>query len=576
MIPPEFDPGNPSPGERVVFESLKADTSTNGWVALHSQDIAWHVKQVVGEVDFVIAVPSLGILCLEVKGHRKVHREAGAWYLGSNPSPDFRGPFKQAHEGCESVRRRIWERRPDFDNIVFTWAVVFPFVSSVDRIVTDEWLQWQLITESALENASIGDLIRSILVEERKRLENVETARWFDPADRGPTPGQCDAIGRLLRPDFELCETPASARGRRVEELRKFTEDQFLALDAMEGNSRVLFTGPAGTGKTVLALEGARRRANGGDRVLLVCYNRLLADSLKEEVDGFGVKIEVRTIHSLMAEIAGLARPELESANQRFWDLDLPRAAVDHLLASADPAAFDMIVVDEGQDVLRSDFLDVIDLCVVDGLAGGQWRVFADFENQAIFTSGPEAESELFCRSPATPRYALRVNCRNTPRVSAQVQLLGGLEPGYARVLRPDDGLDPRLRYSSAGRQPDLLDETISDLVDDGFQAEDIVILSFRNEGSSAERLLSSGIRTSSLSPLRDRSEAGKSRFGTVHAFKGLESPCVVLTDVENVGSMRTQSLLYTGMTRGTDRLSVLIDENERDDVLKLLMARRA
>jgi superfamily I DNA/RNA helicase len=473
------------------------------------------------------------------------------------------------------VRKRVWDRRPDFDHVVFTWAVAFPFVSAVERVETDEWLPWQLITENDLEKASIGEVVKSVLAAERDRLLHVRTAQWFDPEDRRPTPGQCDAIGRELRPDFELCESPASARRRRLEELRRFTEEQFVALDAMEGNRRVLFTGPAGTGKTVLALEGSRRCAIDGNRVLLVCFNQLLARSLADQAAELGVKIEVRTVHSLMVEIAGLAGSDVSRPGTRFWNEELPQVAVDRLLDSADPPSFDVLIVDEGQDVLRSSYLDVLDLLIVGGLAEGCWRVFADFENQAIFTSGAEAMSELLCRVPATPTYALRVNCRNTPRVSEQVQLLGGLDPAYARVLRPDDGLDPRLRYYSPGRQSEVLEEVVDALVDDGFLPSDIVVLSFRNDGSCAESLVSSGATGFCLAPLRDQGGEESVRFGTVHSFKGLESPCIVLTDVEEVGSARTQSLLYTGMTRATDRLAVLINEKERDAVLKLLTGGR-
>jgi phosphate starvation-inducible protein PhoH len=45
---------------------------------------------------------------------------------------------------------------------------------------------------------------------------------------------------------------------RREAELKQYIDEQYMALDAMETNSCVVFAGPAGTGKTLLAVEAAK------------------------------------------------------------------------------------------------------------------------------------------------------------------------------------------------------------------------------------------------------------------------------------------------------------------------------
>lgn len=86
MIPPVVDPRS-SPGERHVFELLAQDSSTDGWIALHSLDIAQHRRQISGEADFLVLVPESGVVVLEVKGHRQVRRDHdGLWRLrGRSP-----------------------------------------------------------------------------------------------------------------------------------------------------------------------------------------------------------------------------------------------------------------------------------------------------------------------------------------------------------------------------------------------------------------------------------------------------------------------------------------------------------
>jgi superfamily I DNA/RNA helicase len=50
-------------------------------------------------------------------------------------------------------------------------------------------------------------------------------------------------------------------------------------------------------------------------------------------------------------------------------------------------------------------------------------------------------------------------------------------------------------------------------------------------------------------------------RYATVHAFKGLEAPAVIVTDLDQAATTHTfDSLLYVGLTRATDRLVALIE----------------
>jgi len=78
----------------------------------------------------------------------------------------------------------------------------------------------------------------------------------------------------------------ASARDQRrwgKGRLLTLTTEQYSALDLLADNRQCLFRGAAGTGKTMLALEYAKRMASAGNRTLLLCFNRLLGDWLHVE-----------------------------------------------------------------------------------------------------------------------------------------------------------------------------------------------------------------------------------------------------------------------------------------------------
>ena len=234
----------------------------------------------------------------------------------------------------------------------------------------------------------------------------------------------------MLRPDFEFFESPKSRRLRLDEEVRHYTEEQFEALEAIDANPRLVFDGPAGTGKTLIAIEAARRAVSRGRRVLLLCFNRPLGRWLQDETAALGRGVTARTLHEHLRMLAGITPTREQRCRQEFWQEELPghrpRGAARR---EGERELYDEIILDEAQDVLRRSYLDVLDLSLRDGLAGGHWRFFGDFTWQRIYDAealtveeflDPPAEARAAGAEPISAmRCALRINCRNTPRVAA-------------------------------------------------------------------------------------------------------------------------------------------------------------
>ena len=193
-------------------------------------------------------------------------------------------------------------------------------------------------------------------------------------------------------------ESAGSRSGKLEKELVAFTAEQFGALDAMEANLRVAFVGPAGTGKTLLAIEAARRGAAAGRKVLLLCFNRLLGKWLEGQLSVPGTGVVVSTIHQHMLAVSSTS--VVENPGHTFWERELPALAVETLLDNAgETNQFDELVVDEAQDILRGEYLDFLDLSLKGGLASGQWRFFGDFEKQAIYSAANLSLAGVF-RNP--------------------------------------------------------------------------------------------------------------------------------------------------------------------------------
>jgi len=138
-------------------------------------------------------------------------------------------------------------------------------------------------------------------------------------------------------------------------------------------------------------------------------------------------------------------------------------------------------------------------------------------------------------------------------------------------VLRPDDGVEPDIRfYRDEHDAPDALVRALDELRRAGYRGQDIVVLSTRAAGSSAERITER--------PWSDRlrrlswSSGGHTPYSTIHAFKGLEAPAVIVTDVSEISGPTAEALFYVAVTRPTERLVMLIAEAARPVVVSTLL----
>ena len=402
------------------------------------------------------------------------------------------------------------------------------------------------------------------------------SASWYSNITSRPTESQVRKMVALLRDNFEYSVSSRSDLKSLEQRIIKFTDEQFESLDLLRENERVLFKGPAGTGKTFLALEAARRAVSEGERVLLVCYNRLLGEWLEAQAKIFSddpKKIKCGTFHSLLLEIAKVSPPN----TAEYWKKELPVIAADRLLDDKCPwPAFDMLVIDESQDLLEEEYLDVLDLLLKGGLAGGRWAFFGDFERQAIYTAdgsrGSQKAIESLCdRAPHHAKYSLRINCRNARPIAETLAITSGLAPGYRKVLHDIEGsdVDP-LFYSSAGEQESKLASAIIDLKKT-FKAGEIVVLSMRNDENSCAGGASEIIAGTKLAPIRKIQDGYTIPFTSVHAFKGLEAPAVIITDIDTLNDERARALLYVAMSRARVRLFLLMHESCRKSYDRLL-----
>lgn len=581
MIPPHWHDKTPR-SEQRVFSMLQNDPQTEDWVVFHSLNLKQSGARPYGEVDFVVLIPAAGVFCLEVKGGRVACTD-GAWTTTDASGATYalkRSPFVQAQEGMHEVRKSLEERlarAPELYKVPFGYAVIFTDVEAPPTGIGTE--PWEVIDHHTLTTGLAEHLLRA--AKQQRARHRIQSS----PAE--PQPQLLRKMRDTLRPDFDRIIARGTLVNDSERRLLRLTEEQYYLLDLLAGNARCLFEGAAGTGKTLLALEFARRCSRSGDRVLLICFNKLLGDWFVNEIraTATGMDVTAGRFYKCLRDaiVSSAIAAEFQVAEQQSHSPELFNSIYPlfgQLALEECANRFDVIVMDEAQDLVRRPVLDLLDVWVKGGLHEGRWAFFGDFHRQAIYGSGrPEDVYELigahcgFCA-----RATLKQNCRNTRRVGEETALLSGFESPPYRMGQVDGAPVDYLDYSDAESQRSALEKVLSRLASEpGIAPDDVVILSrHRLDQSAAGKLVDSALfRIRSVEQFASTdSRIPTFRFATAAAFKGMESKIVVLCDVDRIETDEDRSLLYVAMSRARSLLTVLLHDRTKAAVREAFKTR--
>ena len=370
-----------------------------------------------------------------------------------------------------------------------------------------------------------------------------------------------DRIRCYVRPDFDRVLAPGAALHPVEAAIRALTEEQYAFLDSVQYNPRCIVLGPAGCGKTTLALEQARRMAEGGKKVLLLCFNRLLGNWLIGAAANISGNIVAGSFHRLLLDRiaqSSLAADFKASSNHKdIYDEIFPLYGLQAIEEAGE--RFDVVLVDEAQDFDPDVISTLVRAWTVDS-PEASIAFFGDFSRQAIYGQSPDALRKLRDLLGSAGIISLTRNCRNSRRIALQTSFLSRFD-GYRNLEgQPDgDAVDVRF-YRSEQDEAFKVAQIMNELNREGIPAKDIVILGKRRlENWKAAKQPSLPWAIVETSEVNDFSVP----YSTIHAFKGLEAPVIILAHVDALDD-NEESLLYVGMSRARARLYMLIDENCR------------
>lgn len=552
--------------ELVMRACLERALADKPWVVV--QNLLVQDPDGIGtrEIDFMVVDPERGFIAIEVKGGDCQFNAELGWHrvVRGTPRSFGREPPAQALSSMYALVRALQAvsgREGQEPQYLHGW-----FLALVDAHV-----DFQTIPMSARNHVLHANHCRRA----EKLLAEIETA-FTRLAERHPLvpSGRNSPMRRLL--EKHILPTMKSALHVRDEitNARVVEHDVMRPvrgiIDAAHKLDRVQIEGYAGTGKTYAALYRARRELGDGRRTLVTCFNEPLASALGATLGARAIghatparqvradRCVVANLHTLAACAAnstGRTPPSSLPMSERY---DALIAALGEAARAGELGAFDAVVVDEGQDFTPA-MLDA-----VEALAGPAGRIaFFHDPNQAIYAkSGGDGIARRFGRP-----LVLRENLRNSVSITA---FLKSLDPArIGDIVAPPSVRDGQpvvvLEFAPDDHdgQRNAIKRIVKHLVDgEDVRPEDLVILSpFRKDrGVLAKEQLIAGFPLVPLAEMegRDDTEPPCIRWETLHRFKGLEAPAVILHDVRGGAENVAYEAIYTACSRAQHALFII------------------
>jgi hypothetical protein len=485
--------------EKKVHKALKDDLPPN-WYAWHSLKVRTKEGK-FGEADFLVADPNRGLLVVEVKGGQ-IRKERGMWYTYDKELKP--PPFKQAHRFKTLLLEVFKEKHIHSPGIGVALCLSDTSFSDQptqadiqDLVVGENHLPYMdKILPDLMENIPVFGITRGGWI---KALHEMWCESWI--------------------PEMNLLTRVKAAEERRL----AFDKEQFMTLCSVYENDRVLVLGGAGTGKTILARELAKKEAKEGKRVLLLSFTLALGSSLASEFSE--PDVTATSIGKFAVDLLrGRGKDIRERYEPDFWENITLEAALEGL--SREDKIWDTVIVDEGQDMGENEW-GLIEECV-----RGDKRIWVFMDPAQAFWEErkiPESLMKEFVK------YTLRKPYRCPSGIQALADGYVGKDADRDCVREAvADGIVRILRCKESAVHKRVGD-AVNELLDEGFKEPEIAVLSLRGMGFEENIMHRGELGGHAVKKATDPGAESHIICDSFLRFKGLERPAVIVTDLRYV-----------------------------------------
>lgn len=531
IFPKTSDFFNYSWGEKAVYEALKQ--LDDDYVVFYS--VPWQNRNKKGEVvwgesDFTIFHPDRGILVIEVKSGKISSRE-GKFYqtsMNADDEHEINDPLAQAGKSKYKFRELIREKLSRDERILVEAIVWFPSIDFSYNRVND--LPPSYDRRIILDENALNDVEYYI----KQAYDYYRADEYTSIKD-----GSILKIINALAPEFDLVPSFSSIKKEAEYSFLRLTNEQALILDYITEQRKATVQGGAGTGKTLLAIEQAKRLSSEG-KTLFLCFNKMLYNYLK---NNYNIEnVDFYNIHSFLQRYSN----DIEVINEEKDFISI----LDKI--NIDSLEYSNFIIDEAQDFYGS----VIDyFSNVSDIKNGKFYVFYDKNQLLYYKDGLKWLDKSECR------LVLNKICRNTKEIAITAGSPLDLEiKKYDNLAK---GEIPTLNIvESKDKVINTINRIIRKLKKNGFNNNEIVILSLTTE----EKSILNGVKNINGNNIVNYPNNQDILFTTSKKFKGLESEAIIIIDFDDkvLEDNFKKRNFYVASSRAKQRLDIVcVSENE-------------
>ena len=598
MIPSDGGYFDPKSGEKEIFDVLC--NLPKDYYVFHSYRIVKLFPDLginENELDFLIFHPDYGCLVIECK-NAKITRDTatGQWYylkkVNSDDKYDFidknnnrikrikmHDPFDQAFTGQYNLIRKLKELHPDYENkldackfMVAVWLPKYTKRQLEQADFSANITKELIITKEALDDQVEAENKIRFLMERMKKVhltlkceevfEDGHSYKHMLPHDEA-----MDLFKKVLCPTFKAI---TNSRKDYEDTYIELLEEQYVVLDFLANQRTAAISGASGTGKTLVAVERARRLSEDGNKVLFLCYNRNLAETLASDN-----KEKMPLVDFYTLDAFGCKKCNTSLERLSYYDL---YTVLDNEISDG-VFEYKHIIVDEGQDFgqqregdsnIKSDILDLLSQ-----YGRGDYEhldtsffVFYDKNQMVNYNRTEKDHAELpEYLSEVDSKLTLYRNCRNTINIANVAYSLLETTPQMYDGAMP--GKDVQfVFYSGVDEFNKHFDKMVDELSEQsGFSHVAISCADSLKNSAMGERLILGTDKRNYIV----KSNGKKVRVYTCATFKGLEADDVIVTDLSPKSFVIGNCDFYVAASRAKRRLVVMIDREKVnvDEIIK-------
>lgn len=515
---------NGSIGEAQLYEQF--NTLDDNFFVFHS--VRWMNKNSkylnFGETDYVIFDKTRGIICLEVKhggikgNNGRIHQVNRRTEEEVEINPMFQAD-RSRYFFIEKLKTIFYKHKV---KIPIYSAVVFSGIDSKD-------LRGTLPNEYKING---NTFFHDNMIDLNAMLDNF--FRYHNVNQLTLSSKIVKDIIDLISPEFGAFPSLSNAVRQNEFLFNQMTNQQSYLLDYLEEQKTAAIQGGAGTGKTMIAVEKAKRISR-DESVIFLCFNNMLVNFLQTRYSKELPNVHFTNLYQLAAK-----------AMKTQVDEDKIQIFLNNVEDYPEIWNFDSVIIDEGQDFTDSQIKSLREIAL---LRDGHFYVFYD-KNQLV-----QQRNMLTWLDYMDCRLVLTINCRNTKRIAETS--LAPLDIDEVKMRLTVDG-DIPVFHHSLNKEEFLswIHNRIKLYNEEGIDLDNIVIITTK----TIEKSILKGTEKIGKYYIGNTAKEGTVLFTTSRKFKGLEADVIILIDVdaETFNSEEARRVFYVGASRAKSYLEII------------------